>query len=270
MTGPMTRADGNAGKLPDLRPRLLSGLVLALVGIGVVVQGGTTLLVVVALCVGVMIWELARFCDAADAPMMGLASGVSCFFVLVLPGGYGLPFLMLPAFIGIARVPEMKVVFAIMAVLVLLAGFGIVRVRAEFGPGWMAWLICVVIASDIAGYFAGRLIGGPRFWPRVSPKKTWSGTVAGWIAAAFAGLAAQRLMGGGGEIVALSVALSMAAQLGDLAESALKRRAGVKDSSGVLPGHGGLFDRFDGLLGATVLFLMVERVVGFPPVPAGG
>lgn len=259
-----------ANRLADLGPRMLSGLVLSGVGITMVAMGGTILLLVVALCIGIMIWELARICGAGDAPMLGLAAGISCLCVLLLPEGYGLPFLMLPAFIGITRVPEFKVVFAVFAVLILLAGHGMVHVRGDFGAAWMTWLIMVVIATDIAGYFAGRLIGGPKFWPRVSPKKTWAGTVAGWIAAGLVGAVAFSVNGGGPEVIGLSIALSMASQLGDIAESALKRRAGVKDSSAVIPGHGGLFDRFDGLLGATILFLMVEQAVGFPPGPAVG
>ena len=89
------------------------------------------------------------------------------------------------------------------------------------------------MATDVAGYFAGRIIGGPKFWPAVSPKKTWSGTAAGWIAAAIVGLFfAPHLPG---PTVLLSVVLSFASQMGDAAESALKRRTGVKDSSNLIP-----------------------------------
>lgn len=264
--GPSPRRAAGFG---DLGPRLASGLALAALGLAVVILGGFWLTLTVALAVGVMIWEIARLCGASEPPMLALASGVSCLFVLLLPQGYGLPFLLLPAFAGVAVLRDLKVVFALFAVLILLAGYGLVHLREAFGPGWMAWLVLVVIASDIAGYFAGRAIGGPKFWPRVSPKKTWSGTIAGWIAGALVGLGAVVLMGAGPQIVGISVALAMAAQLGDVAESALKRKVGAKDSSGLLPGHGGLCDRFDGLLGAVVLFLMVEQAVGFPPLAGG-
>jgi phosphatidate cytidylyltransferase len=126
------------------------------------------------------------------------------------------------------------------------------------------WLIGVVVVTDIAGYFAGRLIGGPKFWPRLSPKKTWSGTVAGWLGAALVGWAFQRIGDVGAGVVPLSVLLCMASQSGDIAESALKRRMGVKDSSQLIPGHGGMFDRFDAMLGASIFILVFAAVFGVP------
>ena len=131
----------------------------------------------------------------------------------------------------------------------------------------MLWLALVVIVTDVAGYFAGRFIGGPKFWPRVSPKKTWSGTVAGWVGAGVVGLIFMAQPGVGAEVVGISIAISMASQMGDIAESAMKRKMGVKDSSNLIPGHGGVFDRFDGMLGASVFLLMIEQIVDFPPVP---
>jgi phosphatidate cytidylyltransferase len=111
------------------------------------------------------------------------------------------------------------------------------------------------------------MFGGPKIWPKVSPKKTWSGTVAGWIAAAAVSIPFVVQLNVGWELLGIAMALSMASQMGDVAESALKRRAGVKDSSNILPGHGGLLDRFDSMLGASVFLLMVEQVVDFPPPP---
>ena len=131
----------------------------------------------------------------------------------------------------------------------------------------MVWLALIVIFSDILGYFAGRIIGGPKFWPKVSPKKTWSGTIAGWLGAALIGVVYIAWDKAGAEIVGISIALAIAGQLGDVAESALKRRMNVKDSSNILPGHGGMFDRFDSMLGASILLLLMGQIVGFPPVP---
>ena len=129
---------------------------------------------------------------------------------------------------------------------------------------WLLWLILVVVATDIAGYFAGRALGGPKFWPAISPKKTWSGTAAGWISAAVVGLIFLLITDAGRDLIWISAAVAFASQMGDIAESAVKRRCGVKDSSNLIPGHGGLFDRFDGLLGASLAMLAVALVVDVP------
>jgi phosphatidate cytidylyltransferase len=130
-----------------------------------------------------------------------------------------------------------------------------------------------VVASDVGGYFVGRIAGGPKFWPRISPSKTWSGTLAGWVGGALVGGAGAAMLGvtGGGLALAtlLAVVLACAAQAGDLWESALKRRAGVKDSSNLIPGHGGVMDRFDGMIGAAALMGAVALVTGFPLRIAG-
>ena len=134
-----------------------------------------------------------------------------------------------------------------------------------WGVGWLLWLVLVVIVTDVFGYFAGRFFGGPKFWPAISPKKTWSGTVAGWIGAALVGLMFSINVEGGVLLMVISIAVSMASQMGDIVESALKRKMGVKDSSDLIPGHGGLMDRFDGMLGASLFLLIIGQFIGFPP-----
>ena len=157
-------------------------------------------------------------------------------------------------------------IFAAYAMAVMLAGWGLVGFRMDYGSVWLVWLLLVVIVTDIAGYFAGRLIGGPKFWPRVSPKKTWAGVIAGWIGAAVVGVIFLRFTTAGPDLPWISAALSLASQMGDVAESAIKRRMGVKDSSRLIPGHGGLLDRFDGILGAALLMLLVAQLVVVPEV----
>jgi phosphatidate cytidylyltransferase len=115
-----------------------------------------------------------------------------------------------------------------------------------------------VWVTDIGGYFAGRGLGGPKLWPRVSPKKTWAGAIGGFVAslAIALGFAVFKL-GEIGPLLLLAAALSIASQLGDLFESAVKRRFGVKDSSQIIPGHGGLLDRLDGFVAAIVLAALI-------------
>jgi phosphatidate cytidylyltransferase len=137
-----------------------------------------------------------------------------------------------------------------------------VLIRLDSGSGFVAliFVLLVVWVTDIGGYFAGRGIGGPKLWPRVSPKKTWAGAAGGFALslAVAAGFAAFGL-GKSGPLLLLGAFLSIVSQLGDLFESAVKRRFGVKDSSQIIPGHGGLLDRLDGFVAAVV----VAAVFGF-------
>jgi phosphatidate cytidylyltransferase len=130
----------------------------------------------------------------------------------------------------------------------------LVRLDQVWGFVALILVLLVVWVTDIGGYFAGRGIGGPKLWPRVSPKKTWAGAVGGFVASLViaAGFAAFGL-GKTGPLLLLGAVLSIASQLGDLFESAVKRRFGVKDSSHIIPGHGGLMDRLDGFVAAIVL-----------------
>jgi phosphatidate cytidylyltransferase len=132
-----------------------------------------------------------------------------------------------------------------------------ILLRSDGDYGFIAVLLvfAVVWATDICAYFLGRLIGGPKLLPRVSPKKTWSGAVGGLAAAVLAAIILARLAGLGGlvAIAAVAAALSAVSQAGDLFESLLKRRFGAKDSSHLIPGHGGLMDRLDGFVFAAAL-----------------
>jgi phosphatidate cytidylyltransferase len=138
----------------------------------------------------------------------------------------------------------------------------LVRRDVEMGFVALLFVLAVVWATDIGGYFAGRGIGGPKLWPTVSPKKTWAGAIGGFTASLAVALLVAifdphrgdpALALRTGPLLALAAVLSIAAQFGDLFESAVKRRFGVKDSSHLIPGHGGLMDRLDGFIAAIVL-----------------
>ncbi len=130
----------------------------------------------------------------------------------------------------------------------------VVRLDPVNGFGALLLILLIVWGTDIGGFFAGRRVGGPKLWPRVSPKKTWAGAIGGFVAslAVAAGFSAFGF-GKTGPVLLLGAVLSIASQLGDLFELAVKRRFGVKDSSHVIPGHGGLLDRLDGFVAAIVL-----------------
>ena len=135
-----------------------------------------------------------------------------------------------------------------------------VRLDAAKGFGALMLVLLVVWATDIGGYFAGRSIGGPKLWPRVSPKKTWAGAVGSFVASLVVAVGFAALdLGKAAPLLLLGAVLSVASQLGDLFESAVKRRFGVKDSSHIIPGHGGLLDRLDGFVAAV----LVAAILGF-------
>jgi phosphatidate cytidylyltransferase len=148
----------------------------------------------------------------------------------------------------------------------------VLRADAQYGFTAIVFLFAVVWGTDILAYFVGRAIGGPKLAPQISPKKTWSGAIGG-MAAAIAAAAGIAVATGLSNIVALgllAVALSIVAQAGDLFESGLKRRFGAKDSSQLIPGHGGLMDRLDGFVTAAVVAALIGLAHGGVPAPARG
>jgi phosphatidate cytidylyltransferase len=142
---------------------------------------------------------------------------------------------------------------------VLLFAPLILRRDPVLGFAAIAFLFAVVWATDVAAYFAGRALGGPKLWPAVSPKKTWSGALGGTLGGIAAGLLIVKLLGVpvAPMLVLVAALLSVAAQGGDLLESAIKRQFGAKDAGSIIPGHGGLMDRLDGFLTAAAAAAMV-------------
>ncbi|MEM9349769.1 MAG: phosphatidate cytidylyltransferase [Pseudomonadota bacterium] len=254
-------------KWDDLRTRLVSGAAMAALGIAGVALGGVWFQMLTVFVTAVMVWELwTMIAPEAPVPGMLLAAGTAS----VLSGLFANPLivafaLIVPA-LGVIALKRERLTFACFALAIIVAGWGLVTFRETYGVVWIIWLILVVVITDVAGYFAGRLVGGPKFWPAISPKKTWSGTLAGWVGAAIVGAVFLSFTTAGRDLIWISVLVSFASQMGDIAESALKRRMKVKDSSALIPGHGGLFDRFDGLLGASLVMLLAALVVEVPQV----
>jgi len=241
---------------------------MVIVGFWAMWMGQHVFHVFVAIICGAMVWELVRMIapEARQVALqLGGLSGAAVLLAAYLPAGFAIPILLAPVLVGLGQLSQYRTIFLIYAVLVLLAGFGMISVRDDLGFVWILWLVLVVVVTDIAGYFAGRMIGGPKFWPSISPKKTWSGTAAGWIGAAIIGLIFTSYIDAGNGLIALSMAVSLASQMGDISESAIKRKMGVKDSSNLIPGHGGVLDRCDGMLGASVFLLLIGLAFGFPP-----
>lgn len=256
----------------DLGPRLLSALVLLAVALGALYLGGVAFNLLIVVICGAVFHEMTRLIGSPGAALPLAVLCVLAILAALNMGGvldalhlpktlnglniinlWSWPVLLVPAVVGLFMVKQRRGTFFLWAALIALAGQQIAFTRGLFGPNWTAWFLATVIATDVAGYFGGKFIGGPKLWPRLSPGKTWAGTLSGWLAAAAVGYFFYRYIGTGISLVTVSVLIAMASQAADLAQSALKRSSGVKDSGQILPGHGGAFDRFDGMIGGAMV-----------------
>ena len=256
------------GRWSDLGVRVISSLVLAGLGVLSVLAGGWVFLAMTVLIFVLMAWELAALTDQPANPV--LRAGIAAL------SGVGLALAQAQGWAVLALVfAPLALAFTPRRDHKLIAGYSLAMLFAAHvfialdyrSAVIVVWLVCIVVASDVFGYFAGRLLGGPKVWPSISPKKTWSGTIAGWVGAALVGLGFVLFEGGGWGLVAISPVVALAGQLGDIVESLIKRRAGVKDASRLIPGHGGVIDRFDALIGAILAVWLLELVL---PLPLGG
>ncbi|UFM63509.1 phosphatidate cytidylyltransferase [Paracoccus sp. MA] len=264
-------------KWADLWPRVLSGAVLAVLGLLLLLSSGLWIRLGVSAVIGVMMWELARltgwrhpeFHSPRHPVLIGILSGLVMVAMLVLPGDWPLALALVPMLAGWHGTHEHeRPAYLLFTLAILGSGYALVVIREVMGLPTLAWIVGTVVLSDLLGYFAGRKLGGPRFWPAISPKKTWSGTVAGWAGAL--ALALTLVLAGQAPwpVLILGPLIAVAGQFGDIAESWLKRRVGVKDSSELIPGHGGAMDRFDAMAGA-LLVALVLLVVNLLPVIGG-
>jgi len=148
----------------------------------------------------------------------------------------------------------------------------ILRGTSDTGLIAIMWILALVWAADTAAYLAGKLIGGAKLAPRLSPSKTWSGAIAAFVAAGLVGFLTASWIGNTStlSLTAVSLLLGVVVVLGDLAESGLKRHFGVKDTGKLIPGHGGVMDRVDGLLAVAVVAAAIGYLRGGLEHPARG
>ncbi|PZU10451.1 MAG: phosphatidate cytidylyltransferase [Sphingobium sp.] len=244
----------------ELRTRSVVGMALVAVALGALLAGGIifwTLLVVA----GVLMqgeWGDLTGADMQQRKAAMFAVSIPLALLCPLAAGIDWPVLIAGAgaFFFVAFTSRnIKLALGIPYVCVPVVALMFLRGQAPYAYGLLLafWALGLVWATDIGAYFAGRSIGGPKLAPRVSPSKTWAGLAGGVLAALVLGFLLQRFAGLPIQLAAASGVLAVAAQLGDLLESAMKRRAGVKDSGMLLPGHGGVMDRLDGVVAAAPL-----------------
>ncbi|HYM31939.1 MAG TPA: phosphatidate cytidylyltransferase [Candidatus Cybelea sp.] len=256
-----------------LRLRIASALVLAPLALIFAWAGGWLLTVLVAAAALLMLGEWHSIMGGQAFDLPGVVRGVALFVALFVAGlGHAtiaaIVILVLTTLVALAAawnagLPRWSAVGIAYIGLPCIALIWLRR-NPEGGLGAVFWLFAVVWATDTAAYISGRLIGGPKLAPRFSPNKTWAGLIGGALAAALVGVFAARLMGDAPmlSMALASAGLAVVAQAGDLVESALKRRFGVKDASTLIPGHGGVLDRLDGMLFAAPVFVVLMMWTG--------
>jgi len=266
--GTVPPADASA-----LRTRVVSALILAPVALAAAYFGRPAWDGVVAVMGAFMAWEWARLCGGrlsrAGAVSIAIAPVVIAVaaFAGVIPAlvivGVGVVLIGVGASLEAARGPLWLAAGVAYVAMPCLA-MAWLRAMPGEGRATLLWVLALVWATDTGAYIAGRGLGGPKLAPRISPNKTWAGLIGGMIAAAAVGLAAAFLVPDVPAWIAvpLSAALAVVEQAGDLFESAVKRHFGVKDSSRLIPGHGGVLDRVDGLLAVSLAVAALSWAAG--------
>ena len=266
----------------DLKKRAISAAVLGPGALLCIWLGALPWTALMAVAIAGLVWEWVHLCGLRNRVLPGAAVPVAVFVACAFAVfGYNVTALVLLlagagatwAGAGWMRrrdgrpAPAGWLGFGVL--YVGIAGISLIALRHdnEAGRDNVLFLIAVVWASDIGAYVVGRLVGGPKLAPAISPGKTWSGAVGGLLccmvigagAAAWATPYPDDML----KAAAIAALLGVATQLGDLVESAFKRHFGVKDSSALIPGHGGLLDRLDGLIAAAPVAALLAMAVGY-------
>lgn len=237
-------------------------------------SGGLLFDLVVAAAAAIMSWEWGHLTRGPAGKNRSPYQAILGFVAVLVSGLAGYGSALVAFIIGLVLVdrldPGEDRTHGVWAngglIWITLPCIGLVWLRHDpvAGAQMVLWILATVWATDIAAYAVGRTIGGPRLAPRISPAKTWSGLAGGVAAAALVG-GGVGIATGGRHWLAMALigaGLAVVEQAGDLAESFAKRRFGAKDSGSLIPGHGGLLDRLDGLLAVVIAVILLDRGLG--------
>jgi phosphatidate cytidylyltransferase len=280
-------AASDASDKRNLTRRVWSALALAPIGVAAAYLGGWLFLLVCAVAAGIMLWEWTLLVVRSADPRI-LVPGIAALlaataFLGERQAGAAVGMIVIGAVLvgGVmaawprrypATDPALWAASGVVYAGVALLSPALLRGDPEFGFAAILFLFAIVWATDVCAYLIGRAVGGPLLWPQVSPKKTWSGALGGLFGGVAAGTLVAYASGGTNPVVAavLALVLSIAGQGGDLFESAIKRRFGVKDAGSLIPGHGGVMDRLDGFLVAALIAVLIGVVRDGVAAPGRG
>ncbi|WP_336973550.1 phosphatidate cytidylyltransferase [Sphingobium aromaticiconvertens] len=253
----------------ELRTRAIVGLVLILVAVGALLAGGLLFWLLLVVAGVLMMGEWADLVGVSQEHKRLSMFAVSVPLAILCPLAAGVAppaFILMVAAFAFLLIVTRALRLALGVLYVSLPVMALLFLRGQPPHLWglllAFWALGLVWATDIGAYFAGRSLGGPKLAPRVSPSKTWSGLGGGVLAALLLGYTLHLFAGLPAQLAASSGLLAVAAQLGDLLESWMKRRAGVKDSGTLLPGHGGVMDRLDGVVTAAPIAALLYLALG--------
>lgn len=236
--------------------------------------GGLLFDLLVAAAAAIMAWEWGHLTQSAGGKSRSPYQAALGLVTVLLSGLAGYGSALVVFIIGLVLVDRLErtedrsqgIWSTGGLIWITLPCIGLVWLRHDpvVGMQMVLWILATVWATDIAAYAVGRTVGGPRLAPRISPAKTWSGLAGGAVASAVVGCVANLVIGGSHWLAftAIGALLALVEQAGDLAESYAKRRFGAKDSGSLIPGHGGLLDRLDGLLAVVIAVILLDRGLG--------
>lgn len=279
MADPATPASTVKPRGTELALRVGSALVLAPLAAGTAYVGGWPFAIFWSLAAIGVFWEWSALVAGQERRPVVMVGAAALVFSFVLAGAGRLMGAFIVIALGLmatAPIAPLRHRGWVAGGVPYAAAIAIAPIvlRSDSEDGFLAMLFvfAIVWSTDIVAYFVGRLIGGPKLLPRVSPKKTWSGAIGGLAAAVLGAIALAELAGLAGALALALIAalLSCVAQAGDLFESFLKRKFGAKDSSHLIPGHGGLMDRLDGFVFAAAVAAAIGILRGGLEGPARG
>lgn len=255
----------------ELQVRIVSGVAVASIALIALFWGAVPFAILLGVIAAAMSWEWGRIVRDSDSDVISALHIATAVTVAGL-SAFGMAGLALAVVAAGAITASALAVGSgrtgLTAVGVVYTGLPVIALewlRSDDSLGLLAvlFVLLVVVATDTAAYFTGRGLGGPKLWPAISPNKTWSGLAGGVVAAAAVGGLFPFITGSGSALwlAFLGLLLGCVAQAGDLAESALKRHFGRKDASDLIPGHGGVMDRMDGIVTASVAAALIALAV---------